>query len=107
MCSNNLKYIYAIQIIGRVRNKNNKGEVFMCNYCGSNKKEDGYCVKCGKEICEDCASPTDRRIHRNCLNVTPTRTSGAYGPPVPHETPDTYRTRDPGIIDDPGDFGPR
>ena len=56
----------------------------MCNKCGSDSEHYGYCRKCAKEICKDCASSTDLFIHKTCLNVTP------------------GITRDPGIADDPG-----
>jgi hypothetical protein len=78
----------------------------MCNNCRSDRDKYGYCSKCGKEICEDCASPTNRFIHKDCLVV----------PVDPIVRPYTYRgggggggrTGDVGIKrDDTGiGFGP-
>lgn len=36
----------------------------MCNYCGSIHEKYGTCLKCGIEICEDCASPVTSKIFR-------------------------------------------
>ena len=36
----------------------------MCNYCGSTHKKYGSCIKCGNEICEDCASLVTSKIYK-------------------------------------------
>ncbi|RZB33488.1 MAG: hypothetical protein SRB1_01145 [Desulfobacteraceae bacterium Eth-SRB1] len=40
----------------------------MCKnkYCGTPREKYGYCVECGKEICEDCAS-ADKKVHSKCI----------------------------------------
>lgn len=40
-----------------------------CNNCGSNYCPYGYCVICGKEICENCKSPITRESHKKCRSV--------------------------------------
>lgn len=41
-------------------------EEHMCNYCGSNGRRYGFCVNCGKEICENCKSPISKFYHEKC-----------------------------------------
>ena len=41
----------------------------MCNYCETKEKRIGYCVKCGKEICDRCKCATNPYYHEKCLTT--------------------------------------
>ena len=62
MCDNNLKHIG--------NNNHNTGDELMCKYkdCGTAREKYGYCVECGQEICEDCASPFDKNVHKPTID---------------------------------------
>lgn len=65
----------------------------MCKHCGTTRENYGYCVKCGKEICEDCASPIDREVHSKCIQ------------PMRSLSPSCMPTDvDPGVKGDPCGF---
>lgn len=54
----------------------------MCNHCGTELKKQGYCVKCGKEICNDCASNNNPKVHAKCESNFPTPEPAPR--PIPH-----------------------
>jgi hypothetical protein len=47
----------------------------MCIFCGNSKNLDGFCTRCGEELCENCRSLDDPRVHSDCsidiLNFNP------------------------------------
>ncbi|OPY48681.1 MAG: hypothetical protein A4E49_03430 [Methanosaeta sp. PtaU1.Bin112] len=42
----------------------------MCKHCGTNTGRIGFCVLCKDEICADCASEDNKRVHRVCSKNT-------------------------------------
>lgn len=59
----------------------------MCNYihCKTALKKYGYCVQCGEEICKDCASNDNSKVHAKCKDKTPTPIPYPCMPPEPEE----------------------
>ena len=58
----------------------------MCEFCKSEKKAYGYCIRCGKAICKDCAYPNDQKRHAKCGGPVPTPEPIAM--PEPEEAPE-------------------
>lgn len=55
----------------------------MCKTCGTEWEKNGYCVECGNEICINCASQNNPKVHAKCLRGKPIPISYPCAPPYP------------------------
>jgi hypothetical protein len=69
----------------------------MCNYlhCRTERKKDGYCVKCGEEICKDCASNDNSKVHAKCEVEVQAKEPEVKPSPSPKPIPRLYSQKLP------------